>query len=547
MSTSYDYVIVGGGSAGCVLANRLSADGRNSVCLVEAGPTDRNPLIRMPLGIIPLVRGWFCNWKFWSEPQAHLCGRRLYQPRGKVLGGSSAINATVYTRGHPSDYDHWAALGCEGWSYRDVLPYFIKSETFEPSCSDADRPFHGANGPLNVSERRHDNPLSKAFVRAAVQAGHQQNRDFNGARQEGVGMFHVFQKGGQRHSNARAYLAPAAGRTNLTVLTATHATRVLFQGSTAVGVRVLRKGRYQDLRATKEVILSAGTFQSPQLLMLSGIGPGEELGRHGIEVLKELPGVGANLQDHLDVIVETRARSRVGVSFVPGAWPRLLLGWMNYVFRRKGEFTSNAAEAGGFFRSSDEEAVPDIQWHFLPAPNGQHGLDLSGVMTRYGYCLMSYDLRPASRGVVGLNSADPLAPPRIDPNYAAEARDVERLVLAIRETRRVLAQPALDAHRGVEIAPGAHLQSDEELADYVRRTAEIAYHPVGTCTMGPAGDTSSVVDARLRVHGVQRLRVVDCSIMPTVPGSNTNAPATMIGEKGADMILEDADCLHAEG
>lgn len=547
MSTSYDYVIVGGGSAGCVLANRLSADGRNSVCLVEAGPTDRNPLIRMPLGIIPLVRGWFCNWKFWSEPQAHLCGRRLYQPRGKVLGGSSAINATVYTRGHPSDYDHWAALGCEGWSYRDVLPYFIKSETFEPSCSDADRPFHGANGPLNVSERRHDNPLSKAFVRAAVQAGHQQNRDFNGARQEGVGMFHVFQKGGQRHSNARAYLAPAAGRTNLTVLTATHATRVLFQGSTAVGVRVLRKGRYQDLRATKEVILSAGTFQSPQLLMLSGIGPGEELGRHGIEVLKELPGVGANLQDHLDVIVETRARSRVGVSFVPGAWPRLLLGWMNYVFRRKGEFTSNAAEAGGFFRSSDEEAVPDIQWHFLPAPNGQHGLDLSGVMTRYGYCLMSYDLRPASRGVVGLNSADPLAPPRIDPNYAAEARDVARLVQAIRETRRVLAQPALDAHRGVEIAPGAHLQSDEELADYVRRTAEIAYHPVGTCRMGPAGDTSSVVDARLRVHGVQRLRVVDCSIMPTVPGSNTNAPATMIGEKGADMILEDADRLHAEG
>ncbi|HSW11528.1 MAG TPA: choline dehydrogenase [Solimonas sp.] len=536
----YDYVIVGGGSAGCVLANRLSESGEHRVCLLEAGPRDWNPFILIPSGFIPLVRGTFCNWKFWSEPQKHLNGRRLYQPRGKTLGGSSSINGTVYTRGHPHDYDHWAALGCEGWSYGEVLPYFIRSENHEPESAAEDRPFHGRGGPLNIAARRINNPLSLAFVEAAQQAGHRFNPDFNGARQEGVGLYQVFQKDGQRCSNARAFLRPAEGRPNLEVITGAQATRLLLENERAVGVEYRQRGRMLQLRAQREVILSAGAFQSPQLLLLSGIGPREELQRNGIAVQHELPGVGENLQDHLDVFVETRAKTRVGFSFHPTRWWSLLVAFFQYLFQRRGELTSNMGEAGGFFRSSPREPIPDIQWHVLPTRNAHHALDLRGPLSGYGYSVMNYDLRPLSRGRVSLHSADPLAPPRIDPNFAAHARDVDRLVAGVKETRRVLAQRALDPHRDVEVSPGPAVQTDEQLREFVRNTAEVAYHPVGTCKMGPASDRMAVVDPRLRVHGLKGLRIADCSIMPTVPGCNTNAPATMVGEKAAAMIKEDA-------
>jgi choline dehydrogenase len=531
----YDYVIVGGGSAGCVLANRLTADGRHTVCLLEAGPADRHPFIMIPGGVIQMLRSKIYNWNFWTAPQQHLGGRSLFWPRGRTLGGSSAINAMCYIRGNAWDYDHWASLGNTGWGYRDVLPYFRRAENYEPGAND----FHGAGGPLNVAALRSTNPLSQAYLAACDQAGLPPTADFNGAQQEGMGFYKVMQKGGQRCSNARAYLREAESRPNLTVVTGAHATRVLFDGKKAVGVRYFANGHYVDAHAAREVVLAAGAIGSPQLLLLSGVGPGDELRRHGIAQVHELPGVGRNLQDHLGSCVCVRAKTRVGLSFHPWSLWRTLKGLFRYLFFRDGELTSNIAEAGGFMKSSSSQPIPDLQFHFLPVVNVHHGLDLTDAFRYYGYCILVYDLRPRSRGHIGLQSADPIAPPLIQPNYASDPYDLDKLVVALKKAREVLAQPAFEPHRQVELEPGATVQTDDALREWIRGHAETLYHPVGTCKMGL--DEMAVVDPQLRVRGVEGLRVVDASIMPTLVGGNTNAPTTMIGEKGAAMMLQQAE------
>jgi len=536
---NYDFVIVGGGSAGCVLANRLSASGKWQVLLLEAGPADSNPFIKIPNGVIPLIRSDALNWKFWTTPQKSCGGRPMFWPRGRTLGGSSAINAMCYIRGHAWDYDHWASLGNDGWSYREVLPYFRKMENFEaidklPGATE----FHGRGGPLNVAEHRYVNPLMTAFVDAAQQAGYRKTDDFNGAQQEGIGFYHVMQKDGERCSNAHGFLAPALGRPNLKVITGAHAARVLFEGKRAAGVRYLHNGRYAEALARREVILSAGAIGSPHLLLLSGVGPRAQIEQHGIQPVHELPGVGENLQDHLDIHVTWEEKTRHAVSLHPASLWRSLKALFQYLFGRRGELTTNLAQAGGFLKSDAAQPIPDLQWHLVPFIYSDHGQNLTPLFKYYAFTLMTCFLRPESRGSVRLASADPLARPLIDANYLATPRDMEALVQGFKQARKVLEQPAFAPHRLQELEPGAAVQSDEQIRDFIRRRAETVYHPVGTCKMGR--DAMAVVDARLRVHGLGGLRVVDASIMPTLVGGNTNAPTTMIAERAADLILRDA-------
>ena len=526
----YDFVIVGAGSAGCVLANRLSADGRHSVLLLEAGGRDTSPWIHIPLGYGKHFDNPKVNWLYASDPHPASGNRAIPEPRGKVLGGSSSINGLVYVRGHRADYDIWRQMGNLGWGFDDVLPYFRKSEDQQRG----DDPFHGVGGPLAVSDPTDRHVLCDAFVAAAGECGYPANDDFNGPEQEGFGYLQFNHRRGRRASAATAYLKPARRRSNLKIETGAHVTRVLFDGTRATGVAYVRKGKSCVAHAGSEVILSGGAINSPQLLQISGVGSPELLRQHDIDVVHALPGVGANLQDHYNARLVYRCRQPVTLNDVVGHPVRAVTEGLRYAFARRGFLTMGASYAAGFYRQDAASATPDIQVGLALFSTDRAGTKLHPFS---GFSLIVRLLRPDSRGKVVIESADPMRAPAIRPNYLAVQRDAELLVGGLRTARRIADAPAMQAFADGEYAPGADCASDEDMLDFVRRRGGTSYHPVGTCRMGSGDD--AVVDARLRVHGLERLRVVDASVMPQIISGNTNAPTIMIGEKAADMILED--------
>mgnify|MGYP000326478228 CR=1 FL=1 len=523
-SETYDYVIVGAGSAGCVLANRLSADG-DSVLLLEAGNPDEQREIGMPAAYSELFKSEV-DWEYYTEPQPELNGRECYWPRGKTLGGSSSINAMIYARGQPADYDHWADLGNDGWDYEDVLEYFKRAEHNERGPSE----YHGTGGPRNVADPQAPNELTEAFIEAGAAAGLPHNDDFNAGNQSGVGLYQVTQKDGERHSAADAYLKPVLDRPNLTATTGAQVTEVRFDGREAVGVEYVQdgSGSPETVAANEEVILSAGAINSPQLLMLSGVGPAEHLAAHDISVVHDLPGVGQNLQDHLQVKINYACEKPVSLEGADSLWNIL-----KYLLLNRGPLTSNVAEAGGFTSVTQGTERPEIQFHFGPSYSVNHGFDNPDG---HGFWLGALCLRPESRGRITLQSADPFDDPAVDPQYLTEQADVEVLLEGLKLIREILQAEPFDEYRGEEVSPGADVQSEAELIEHIRETAASLYHPVGTCKMGD--DEMAVVDDRLRVHGVDGLRVVDASIMPSITSGNTDAPTTMIAEKAADSILD---------
>ncbi|MFN3233554.1 MAG: GMC family oxidoreductase [Alphaproteobacteria bacterium] len=523
----YDFIIVGAGSAGCVLANRLSADPKNRVLLLEAGEKDSSPFIHMPAGLSQLVPKDDHNWYFWTEPQENLFGRELFWPRGKVLGGSSSINGMVYIRGHASDYDHWRQLGCRGWSFEDVLPYFKKSENRERGPDE----FHGSGGELNVTSDVMDHPMTKAFVDASVEAGHARAEDFNGATQEGAATYDFNIKDGKRQSAAVAFLHPVMNRDNLTVETGALTTRVLFEDGRAVGVEYRHAQELKTASAGREVILSGGAINSPQLLLLSGIGPGEQLQHLGIPVVRELPGVGENLQDHLDVLLRWRSLQPIS-AFSVSRFPKNALTLLRWRLNQTGWGAGAPTPGGAFLRTRPDLERPDIQLHYMNVASAPHGLE---PVKEHGFQVHVCQLRPESRGTISLSSPLPKDHPKIQPNYLSAPGDIDVLRDGVKIVRQLVAQPAFEPHRGEELWPGIEVDEDYEIDAAIRSSAETLYHPVGTCKMGQ--DDMAVVDDQLRVHGVPGLRVVDASVMPTLIGGNTNAPTIMIAEKAADMIL----------
>jgi len=544
--TDADYVVVGGGSAGCVLAARLSEDPGCRVLLLEAGGTDHSALVQCPAGLALLARQPATNWGFQTVPQAGLNGRRGYQPRGKVLGGSSSVNAMIYIRGQREDYDGWAAAGASGWSFDEVLPYFKRAEHNTRGAND----WHGTGGPLQVQDLALPNPVGQRFIDAGVRAGWPLNPDFNGASQEGVGWYQVTQRGGERCSAAKAYLHPALGRPNLRVVTGALARRVLLRqadGLTrATGVEALVQGTVQTFHARQEVLLAAGALQSPQVLMLSGIGPAEHLRSLGLPVAAHLPAVGQNLQDHVDVVQVVRTpglHDTYGLS-LHGLWQTWgdLRQWRQ---QRSGRLTTNFAEAGAFLRSRADAPVPDLQLHLVLGKLVNHGRT---VTFGHGYSVHVCLLHPHSRGSVRLASPDPQKPPLIDPAFLSDPRDLASMVSGLRQVRSLLASPALASLGGHEDMARLAQAPDAEQEAYIRRHADTIYHPVGSCRMGT--DAHSVVDPQLRVRGVHGLRVVDASVMPRIVAGNTNAPTIMIAERASDLIQQarrqpDAEWAHA--
>ena len=526
----YDYIIVGGGSAGCVLAARLSQDQQLRVALIEAGPPDKNPAIHMPAGYGLLTSRTPLNWHFETTPQPGLNGRCGYQPRGRGLGGSSSINGMVYIRGHQQDYDHWAALGNEGWDWNNMLRYFRRAQNQERGENE----FHGVGGPLNVADLRAPSPINQMFLDAAEKLQYRHNPDFNGAQQDGIGHYQVTQKGGQRCSAAVAYLRQAEARDNLDVLTHAHATRIIFEERRAKKIELIRGKKKIILAAKREIILSSGAFQSPQLLLLSGIGPKNHLKEMGIDVVQHLPGVGENLQDHIDYVFLCRAKNNKDLfGFSPNGVKRLVKGLWDYMRRREGVMTSNFAESGGFISSRGDLAQPDLQWHFVIAPVNDHGRQkIWGTGYSFHVCL----LRPESRGNVRLRDRDPLSSPLIDPAFFSAPEDLDTMVKGFKMTQQVLAQEPLASLCTKKLHPPQELQSDEEIKEELRNRSDTVYHPVGTCKMGTDEDEMAVLDDQLRVRGVEGLRVVDASVMPTLVSGNTNAPVIAIAEKASDLI-----------
>jgi choline dehydrogenase len=524
---AYDYIIIGGGSAGCVLANRLSADPSVKVALVEAGPRDKNPFIHMPAGYAILMKTGLVDWGYHTEPQAGLNGRRLYWPRGKVIGGSSSINAMIYIRGVPSDYAMWAQLGNRGWSWDDVLPYFKKAESYLPGPD----PYHGSAGPLKVSRPGIAAPLNVAWIEAGRQAGYPYTSDFNGTQQEGFGPLDYTVADGRRASAAACYLRPALVRPNLTVLTRAHAARILVEKGRATGLEYIHKKRKHVIYAGREVIVCGGTINSPQLLLLSGIGPADEISMHGIEPVHDLPGVGKNLQDHLHASIKHNCTQAVSLYSVvkPTALPFHIL---RYLLTHKGPAATMGLEALAFLKSHAGAVAPDLEFHFAPVLYGDHGRQ---IIYRHGY-MAYYNLqRPEARGEIALKSPDPRSHPAIQPNYLQSETDLRTLRDGFKIARAILRQKAFDPYRGEEFQPGPKVQTDAEIDAYHRGVAESIYHPVGTCKMGQ--DQMAVVDETLRVRGLDGLRVADASIMPRLVSGNTNAPTIMIAEKAADMIM----------
>ena len=525
---SFDYVIAGGGSAGCVLANRLSADPKVTVCLIEAGGAMRNPLVRIPTAVPLMMTHARMNWRYWSVPQENAGGRRIYVPRGKGLGGSGSINGMVYIRGHRLDYDDWAAAGCEGWSFDEVLPYFRRSERFEDRGDD---PFHGTDGEMNVQMARNPSPLV-AMMREAVSALQMPLTDgFNETSQEGFGLRQVTQQAGMRVSPAHAFLDPVRRRPNLSIITDATVDRIEIQDGRAASVRLRRGDEEMIVHGRREIILAAGTFGSPAILLRSGIGPGSDLQKLGIESVSHNPGVGANLQDHLTVAVQHVTESTVPFGLSVRSFPRIAAAAIRYLLTREGLFATNVLQAGGYLRSDPALDRSDIQYLLMQVHRSKSGRFGIG----HGYGLASVLLRPKSRGSVALAGQDPDTAPLIDFGALNDDRDLDLLVRSIGISRRILAQQAWDPVRGPEYAPGTSVEAAAELEDYVRNTCSTAFHPVGTCRMGV--DARAVVDPQLKVKGVAGLRVADASVMPTIIGGNTNAPTIMIAEKAADLIL----------